>query len=259
MSSEKTPNLELHSWSGTDKVDYVEINENFSKLDLAQKQNNDKFLEVEQKIDTDIGTIIDSVSGMEDSQALIQSNLEAIETKQGEIDESMSNLGLNAHAHDNKKALDNLDEFGGNLLYKGYIVKTSANEENITWGDIVDKPMLAPVATSGNYSDLQNKPSIPASTSDVINDSGYITQASVPTATSQLVNDSGFVVGTSIPTKVSELQNDSDFMTTTEVETMVADGLIPGNVKGMQVLTQAAYDALPATKTTDNTLYFIRG
>ena len=52
---------------------------------------------------------------------------------------------------------------------------------------------LAPVATSGSYNDLNNKPSI-------------------PTKTSQLTNDSSFAVGT-IPTKTSELTNDSGFLT----------------------------------------------
>jgi hypothetical protein len=34
---------------------------------------------------------------------------------------------------------------------------------------------------------------------------------------------------------------------------------ITQQVKAIKVLTQAEYDALPASKTTDNTLYLIRG
>lgn len=34
---------------------------------------------------------------------------------------------------------------------------------------------------------------------------------------------------------------------------------IARDVKGFRVVTQAAYDALPASKATDNTLYIIRG
>lgn len=35
MSTNKTTNLNLHSWIDTDSVDFEEINENFSKLDAA--------------------------------------------------------------------------------------------------------------------------------------------------------------------------------------------------------------------------------
>jgi hypothetical protein len=44
-----------------------------------------------------------------------------------------------------------------------------------------DISSLATVATSGDYDDLTNKPTIPTKTSDLINDSGFITSAQVPT------------------------------------------------------------------------------
>lgn len=44
---------------------------------------------------------------------------------------------------------------------------------------------LATVATSGSYNDLSNKPSIPTATSDLTNDSGYITASDVPAAQDQ--------------------------------------------------------------------------
>lgn len=48
---------------------------------------------------------------------------------------------------------------------------------------------LATVATSGSYSDLEDKPSIPTKTSDLTNDSGYITSAALaPYATVQQLN-----------------------------------------------------------------------
>lgn len=48
---------------------------------------------------------------------------------------------------------------------------------------------LATVALTGNYSDLSGTPTIPTNTSDLNNDSGFITSAALPTKTSDLVND----------------------------------------------------------------------
>jgi len=41
--------------------------------------------------------------------------------------------------------------------------------------DLNDKPIFAKVATSGSYNDLNDKPTIPTKTSDLTNDSGYLT------------------------------------------------------------------------------------
>lgn len=45
-----------------------------------------------------------------------------------------------------------------------------------SWEDITDKPTFAEVATSGDYSDLDNTPTIPTKTSDLDNDSGFLTE-----------------------------------------------------------------------------------
>ena len=60
---------------------------------------------------------------------------------------------------------------------------------------------------------------IPTKTSDLNNDSGFITSASVPTKTSELTNDSGFITSSSVPTKTSQLTNDSGFITSSAVPT----------------------------------------
>lgn len=108
---------------------------------------------------------------------------------------------------------------------------------------------LATVATSGDYDDLLDKPTIPTKTSDLENDSGFITSVpvqSVNSKTGAVVLDASDVgaiaqetdptvpswakqankptytaseVGalpdtTTIPTKVSQLQNDSGFLST---------------------------------------------
>lgn len=65
-------------------------------------------------------------------------------------------------------------------------------------------------------------PTVPTKTSQLTNDSGFITSSaipSVPTKTSDLTNDSGFITSAaipSVPTKTSELTNDSNFVKTTD-------------------------------------------
>lgn len=91
---------------------------------------------------------------------------------------------------------------------------TIAHQENLK--------NLKAVATTGSYNDLTDKPTIPAvptKTSELTNDSGFITAndipaaQEVPTKTSELTNDSGFITSASLPTKTSDLTNDSGFIT----------------------------------------------
>ena len=56
-----------------------------------------------------------------------------------------------------------------------------------TWGQILGKPVLTPVATSGNYNDLTNKPTIPT----------------VPTNVSAFTNDVPYLTGTDLNQKLN--------------------------------------------------------
>lgn len=78
---------------------------------------------------------------------------------------------------------------------------------------------LATVATTGDYDDLTDKPVIPNKTSQLQNDSGFITSAPVSSVNGKTgaVNLNASDVGalpdnTVIPTKTSDLQNDSNFV-----------------------------------------------
>lgn len=108
---------------------------------------------------------------------------------------------------------------------------------------IQNKPTLAAVATSGDYSDLSNTPSIPTATSDLTNDSGYITLSDVPaqvnadwnssSGVSEILNKPNLAtVATtgsysdlsntpSIPTATSDLTNDSGYITLSDVPAQV--------------------------------------
>lgn len=57
----------------------------------------------------------------------------------------------------------------------------SSDKINTELSGKADSSSLASVATSGSYNDLSNKPTIPTKTSELQNDSGFITSAQVPT------------------------------------------------------------------------------
>lgn len=56
-------------------------------------------------------------------------------------------------------------------------------------------------------------PNVPDVVSAFINDAGYITSEAIPTKTSNLINDSEFITASDIPTKTSDLTNDSGYIT----------------------------------------------
>ena len=117
-----------------------------------------------------------------------------------------------------------------------------------------DKADLSAVATSGNYNDLSNKPTIPTKTSDLTNDSGFLTQhqSLAGYATETWVGQQGFLTSytetdptvpawakasskpsytasevgalpstTVIPSKTSDLTNDSGFVTQEDVKEQI--------------------------------------
>ena len=63
----------------------------------------------------------------------------------------------------------------------------------------------------------QDLPNVPDVVSAFTNDAGYITSEDLPTKTSDLANDSGFITASSIPTKTSDLTNDSGYITSQDI------------------------------------------
>ncbi len=114
---------------------------------------------------------------------------------------------------------------GTGIDITNYVI--SVKPEEISYDDLADLPTI-PEKTS----DLQNDsgfitsadiPPIPEKTSDLQNDSGFITANDIPpipSKTSDLQNDSGFITSADVPTKTSDLQNDSGFITASDIPTI---------------------------------------
>jgi hypothetical protein len=93
------------------------------------------------------------------------------------------------------------------------------------------------VAFTGSYTDLSNQPTIPSKTSDLTNDSGFLTSAAIgaldkaDTAVigqyvSAVSEEDGVISVTrealpSVPSKTSDLTNDSGYQTSAQVESTV--------------------------------------
>lgn len=113
--------------------------------------------------------------------------------------------------------------------------KTTANEaKSIAQGIAGDIPTKTSELT--NDSGFITEADIPTKTSDLTNDSGFITSADVPTKTSELTNDSGFITDGDVPTKTSELTNDSNFITRNQVLSWPA---VEDNMTTLQVMALA--------------------
>lgn len=127
----------------------------------------------------------------------------------------------------------------------GWDMLASTYDPDNVWGDAFD------------YTNFKNTPTIPSKTSDLTNDSWFITSSSlptvnnwtltiqknsttidtfsanssadktininVPTAVSDLTNDSGFITSAVLPTKVSDLTNDTWFITSAALPTKTSD------------------------------------
>jgi hypothetical protein len=102
----------------------------------------------------------------------------------------------------------------GNIIINGLETKVYNHPTSLPSTMITG---LSTVATSGIYSDLSGKPTIPTKTSDLVNDSNFMESVTVPTKTSQLTNDSNFVTTNAVPTNISQLSNDSNFITISSV------------------------------------------
>ena len=128
--------------------------------------------------------------------------------------------------------------------------------------DSVNGKTGAVVLSAADVGALPNTTVIPDKTSQLDNDSGYITDSAltgyakkteIPTKTSELTNDSGYITNTAlepyaktvdIPTKTSQLNNDSGYITANDVPVKSVDGATGDVVtNAVKTTTQTLTDA----------------
>ena len=107
----------------------------------------------------------------------------------------------------------------------GYATEDWVNQKgyltSVAWGDITNKPTFATVATSGSYNDLTSKPDLSVyalssnlaavATSGSYND--LIDKPTIPTTTGELTNDSGFITNAAL----------TGYATTSDVSTAISN------------------------------------
>ena len=102
---------------------------------------------------------------------------------------------------------------------------------------------LSTVATTGDYDDLSDKPSIPSKTSDLVNDSGFITSAQVPTIDDNAVASDKVWSSYKTSAELGTKANSNDVYTKTEVDTALS-----GKANSTDVYTKTEVDTALATK-----------
>lgn len=106
------------------------------------------------------------------------------------------------------------------------------------YNDLINRPTIpafATVASSGDYNDLSNKPIIPTRTSDLTNNSNFVTNSalsiyalssSIPTNTNQLTNGAGFITNSALSTYATQsyvTTQIADFATESYVDTQISN------------------------------------
>ena len=92
---------------------------------------------------------------------------------------------------DNNKRLLILGKSGGG---SGGVQSDWAETDDQSMSYIKNKPELSSVATSGNYDDLINKPIVPTKTSELTNDSNFLTESNLKTINGESIVGEGNLV-----------------------------------------------------------------
>lgn len=115
---------------------------------------------------------------------------------------------------------DSLGELGyGDMLKATYDADNDGKVDQALHAETADKATNADTAANASKlggqepSYFAKAADIPTATSQLTNDSGFITSAAVPTKVGALENDAGYITSAAIPTKVSAFENDKNYLT----------------------------------------------
>ena len=147
------PDVDLSNYDTSSEVDAK-----IAAIPATDLSSYDTSTQVDSKISTAINAIPDVDLSGYDTSAEVTAKVNALETS------------LTAGA---PGALDTLNELAASLGDDANFASTMTN----ALATKADSSSLATVATSGSYTDLNNKPSIPTHTSSLVNNSGFITSA----------------------------------------------------------------------------------
>lgn len=167
-----------------DKVTGMGLSQNSftteEKNKLASLENYDDSEIVSELNDkADISDIPTLTSDLENDSGFITKNVDDL-TYYPTNDSVNSIVGLKQNIIDSE-----------NMLSADLVDDTSATNKFVTATDITTWNNKSDF--SGDYDDLTHKPTIPTLTSQLTNDSGFLTSANIPTKTSDLQNDSGYI------------------------------------------------------------------
>lgn len=144
----------------------------------------------------------------------------------------MLNLNGNVRIWDGSKWIS---VGGGGEVYDSAITLQANGVEIDSFTVNASEAKTIDIPVPSNTSDLNNDsgfitesdiPAIPSKVSELDNDVGYVTAEAIPSKVSELDNDAGYITMSAIPaipSKTSELYNDSGFITLSAIPSNVSD------------------------------------
>ena len=172
-----------------------------------------------------------------------------------ETDTLIGNMGLGVDYYKGEPGIPGKDgKDGSDQVYVGADEPTdervklwidtdaTPSSKTVSWDEIENKPNFADVATSGDYNDLSNKPTIPSTT-------GLASEAYVNEKVAAIVIPE-------VPTKVSELENDKGYLTEHQ---SLAEYAKKTEIPAPYTLPTASTSTLGGVKVDGNTITIADG
>ena len=185
-------------YDGSNEVEFTLHNYTISKVDTPSQGNFSEYI-LKDELDQQVGATIEIPN---------QNPLESVTLTEEEGHYILSFKFENEEEPYDVDISDTIIQYVAKE--GGYINIENTEDVNIKEVSLDVDALETYLNIPRDYDDLNNKPSIPSKTSDLTNDSGFITASDIPT----------------IPTKVSDLTNDAGYITSAAIPSVdqVFDG-----------------------------------